>query len=353
MSDVRKPSSGQDTPLLEVKNLKVEFSIRQGFFKEYIKREKKIVHAVNGISFNIGRGEIVSLVGESGSGKTTTGRAILQLVQSSDGELLFNGEEIQAKNKSYMRGFRKKAQMIFQDPYQSLNPRFTVFEIVTEPLNLTDKGATLAEKEMQAIKALEFAGLRPAIDYLYRYPHELSGGQRQRVSIATCFIMAPEFIVADEPVSMLDASVRADILKLFVDMKHQKGSAFLFITHDLALAWLISDRIAIMYLGKIMELGPADLISGGCLHPYSQALTSVLGIVGEERRMERIVLKGESPSPINLPSGCRFHPRCPICQDKCRIEEPETREVEPGHFIHCHFPRKIGREDVAGMLENL
>ena len=161
------------------------------------------------------------------------------------------------------------------------------------------------------------------------------------MSIATCFIMAPEFIVADEPVSMLDASVRADILKLFVEMKKQKGSSFLFITHDLALAWLISDRIAIMYLGKIMELGPADLISGGCLHPYSQALTSVLAMVGEERRMERIVLEGETPSPINLPSGCRFHPRCPIAEEKCRIEEPDTWEVEPGHYVYCHFPRKI------------
>ena len=263
---------------------------------------------MNDISFNIGRGDCV-LVGESDPARPPPA-GHPQLVPTS-GEILFNGEEIRSKDKAYMRDFRKQAQMIFQDPYQSLNPRFTVFEIVTEPLNLTNKRATLAEKELQAIKALEFAGLRPAIDYLYRYPHELSGGQRQRVSIATCFIMAPEFIVADEPVSMLDASVRADILKLFVEMKKQKGSSFLFITHDLALAWLISDRIAIMYLGKIMELGPADLISGGCLHPYSQALTSVLAMVGEERRMERIVLEGETPSPINLPSGCRFHPAAP------------------------------------------
>jgi peptide/nickel transport system ATP-binding protein len=326
------------TPIVSVKDLKVDFNIRQSFFKEYIARQKKIVHAVNGISFDVGKGEILSLVGESGSGKTTTGRAILQLVNKTDGQLLFDGEEIRADDKAYMRGFRKRAQMIFQDPYQSLNPRFSVFEIVTEPLTLSDSKVSLGEKEDRAIQALEFAGLRPAADYLYRYPHELSGGQRQRVSIATSFVMSPDFIVADEPVSMLDASVRADILKLFVGMKKQKNSAFLFITHDLALAWLISDRIAIMYLGKIVEMGPADIISGGCLHPYSQALTSVLAVVGEERRMERIVLKGETPSPINLPTGCRFHPRCPRSEERCTREEPVFSEAEPGHFVSCHFP---------------
>ncbi len=333
----------ENAPLVDVRNLQIDFRIRQGFIKEYIKREKKVVHAVNDISFTIGKGEILSLVGESGSGKTTTGRAILQLVNKTAGEIMFAGDEIQRKNKPYMKEFRKRAQMIFQDPYQSLNPRFTVFEIVTEPLTLIKKDASLAEKEQLAVQALEFAGLRPALDYLYRYPHELSGGQRQRVSIATCFVMSPDFVVADEPVSMLDASVRADILKLFVGMKEQKGSAFMFITHDLALAWLISDRIAIMYLGKIMELGPADIIAGGCLHPYSQALTSVLAMVGEERKMERIILKDETPSPVNLPTGCRFHPRCPICQDKCVTVEPDFTEIEPGHFICCHYPQKIGQ----------
>lgn len=327
--------------IIEVSNLEVNFRIKQGFIDDYIKKNKKFVRAVDDISINIKKGEIVSLVGESGSGKTTAGRAILQLVSMTDGEILFDGQPIQLDNKEYMNKFRERAQMIFQDPYQSLNPRFTVYDIVTEPLVLTHKKATLVEKEMLAIEALEFAGLKPAIEYLYRYPHELSGGQRQRVSIATCFIMDPDFIIADEPVSMLDASVRADILKLFVKMKEEKNTSILFITHDLSLAWLISDRVAIMYLGKIMEFGPADIISGECLHPYSQALTSVIACVGEERRMERIVLKSETPSPLNIPSGCRFHTRCPVVRPKCSVEEPEYREIEPGHFIHCHYPQKL------------
>jgi len=327
--------------IVELKNLEVNFRIRQGFYNEYIKRDKKAVRAVDMINLDIGKGEIVSLVGESGSGKTTTGRAILQLTPTTRGDILFDGQEIIPKDKPYMKSFRKRAQMIFQDPYQSLNPRFTVFEIVTEPLMLTNKKATIAEKEILAIEALEFAGLKPAIEYLYRYPHELSGGQRQRVSIATCFIMSPDFIVADEPVSMLDASVRADILKLFVRMKEQKGTSFLFITHDLALAWLISNRIAIMYLGKIMECGPADIIAGGCLHPYSQALTSVLAMVGESKKVKRIVLKDETPSPLYIPKGCRFHTRCPAARPDCSVKEPEYTEISPGHFISCHYPQKI------------
>jgi oligopeptide/dipeptide ABC transporter ATP-binding protein len=327
--------------VISFRNVKVDFRIRQSFFKEYIKGETKIVHALDDVSFDIARGEIFSLVGESGSGKTTTGRSLLRLVHNTGGDILFDGVNIAhaGKDKQYMKDFRQKAQMIFQDPYQSLNPRFNVYEIVTEPLLFgPNRKLSITEKEKLAIQALEFAGLRPAVDYLYRYPHELSGGQRQRVSIAACFVMSPELIVADEPVSMLDASVRADILKLFVSLKEQKNVSILFITHDLSLAWLISDRIAIMYLGKIMEMGPSDLIAGSCLHPYSQALTSVLAMVGEKRRRERIVLKGETPSPIIIPPACRFHPRCPVATEKCRNETPEYREIHPGHFVYCHTP---------------
>lgn len=331
-------------PIVSLKDVEVNFNIRQGFIKEYILRDKKIVHAVDKINLDIARGEIVSLVGESGSGKTTTGRAILRLADTTAGDIIFNGESVTGKkSKAWNREFRKHAQMIFQDPYQSLNPRFTVFDIVTEPLTLTNSDANLAEKEMLAIQALEFAGLRPAVDYLYRYPHELSGGQRQRVSIATCFIMAPEFIVADEPVSMLDASVRANILKLFVGLKEEKGASILFITHDLSLAWLISDHVAIMYMGRIVEYGPADIIAGGCLHPYSQALTSVLAMVGEKRRMKRIILEGETSSPVNLPKGCRFASRCPIAQQRCFEEDPEYRPIGEDHYICCHFPQPIGQ----------
>lgn len=325
-------------PILQMKDLRVTFKGKQGFVDEYVLKKKKLVHAVDGLSLDIYEGEILSLVGESGSGKTTTGRAALQLTPTTDGEVLFKEEEIRKKDRGYMKKFRKEAQMIFQDPYQSLNPRFNVFEIVTEPLLFEDRKYSLSEKEQLALQALEFAGLRPATEYLYRFPHELSGGQRQRVSIATCFIMAPDFIVADEPVSMLDASVRADILKLFVKMKEEGNTAFLFITHDLSLAWLISDRVAIMYLGKIMEIGSADIIAGKCQHPYSQALTSVLAMVGEERKHEKILLEGETPSPVHLPTGCRFHPRCPIATERCRREEPLYHEVSPGHFVYCHTP---------------
>lgn len=327
--------------IIELSNLEVNFRIKQPFYEEYIKREKKIVRAVDKVSLHIRKSEILSLVGESGSGKTTAGRALLQLAPATSGHVLFDGEEIRSKDKKYMKEFRRRAQMIFQDPYQSLNPRFTVFDIVTEPLKMSHSKATLAEKETLALRALEFAGLRPAPEYLYRFPHELSGGQRQRVSIATCFIMSPDFIVADEPVSMLDASVRADILKLFVDMKNEQGTSFLFITHDLALAWLISDRVAIMYLGKIMESGPSDIIAGGCMHPYSQALTSVLSIVGRQRKSKRIVLKDETPSPLNIPKGCRFHTRCPVARENCHYEEPVYKEVAPEHFVYCHYPEKI------------
>ena len=326
--------------IVEAKDLSVNFKIKQGFVKEKILKIKKEVHAVDHIDLSIAKGEIVALVGESGSGKTTTGRAILQLVPSEAETLLFDGKPIEKDSKEYMKNFRERAQMVFQDPYQSLNPRFNVFQIVTEPLTLTKGEIGLAEKEQLALKALDFAGLRPAAEYLYRYPHELSGGQRQRVSIATCFIMHPDFIVADEPVSMLDASVRADILQLFVDMKEQNGTSFLFITHDLALAWLISDRIAVMYLGKIMELGSADIIAGGCRHPYSQALVSILAMVGEEKKTERIVLHGETPNAVDLPKGCRFHPRCPHAQEKCSQVEPEMRQIGEGHYIYCHYPQE-------------
>ena len=342
MSSFTLNQNSEAAELISVTDATVSFNIRQSFLNEYIRRRKKIIRAVDGVSFGLAHGEILSLVGESGSGKTTTGRMILRLVNASSGRVDFRGENIRHFDRHKMRDFRQKAQMIFQDPYQSLNPRLNVFDIVTEPLQFNEhRKDSILQKEEQAIKALEFAGLRPAADYLYRYPHELSGGQRQRVSIATCFIMSPELIVADEPVSMLDASVRADILKLFVRMKEQKNASILFITHDLSLAWLISDRIAIMYLGRIVEIGPADLIAGSCLHPYSQALTSVLVMVGEERRQKRIVLQNETPSPLNIPPGCRFHTRCPVVRDICRTKEPGYTQIESGHSVSCHYPEKI------------
>lgn len=326
--------------IVEAKDLKVYFKIRQGFMKDIFSKKQKYVKAVDGIDLEIKKGEIISLVGESGSGKTTTGRAILNLVHH-EGELIFDNKSYDLKNKEWLKAFRKRAQMIFQDPYQSLNPKYMIIDVVSEPLRMIEKNLSVSEIESRTIQALEFAGLKPGADYLYRYPHELSGGQRQRVAIATVFIVSPDFIVADEPVSMLDASIRADIVKLMYEMKEQKGTSYLFITHDLSLAWLISDRIAIMYLGKIVEIGPSDIISGNCIHPYSQALVSVLANVDVDNKKKKIILKGETPSPTDIPQGCRFHTRCPICEDRCKQIEPDLKEIKPGHFVSCHFPRKI------------
>jgi oligopeptide/dipeptide ABC transporter ATP-binding protein len=327
--------------VVKVNDLSVYFDVREGFFKDLLKKDKKVVKAVDRIDLSIDKGEIVSLVGESGSGKTTTGRAILNLVHHNTGEIKFNGESFNCKDKKWMKNFRKRAQMIFQDPYQSLNPKFMIVDIVAEPLRFIEKNLWEDEIERRVIEALEFAGLKPGKDYLYRYPHELSGGQRQRVAIAAVFIISPDFIVADEPVSMLDASVRADIVKLMFEMKEEKGTSYLFITHDLALAWLVSDRIAIMYLGKIVEIGPSEIISGNCIHPYSQALISVLANIDIRKKRKKIVLRGETPSPTDIPRGCRFHTRCPIAKEKCRKEEPQLVERGKNHFVACHFNEKL------------
>ncbi|MCH4887473.1 ABC transporter ATP-binding protein [Acidaminobacter sp. JC074] len=326
--------------LFEVNDLKVHFKIRQKFFKDLIGKDLNYVRAVDGVDFKINKGEILSLVGESGSGKTTTGRALLNLVHH-EGQIKFDGEDYQGEDKKWMRSFRERAQMIFQDPYQSLNPKYMIVDIVSEPLRLIEKNLKESEIKEKTVQALEFAGLKPGEDYLYRYPHELSGGQRQRVAIAAVFIVSPEFIVADEPVSMLDASIRADIVRLMYNMKEEKGTSYLFITHDLSLAWLISDRIAIMYLGKVVEIGPSEIISGDCRHPYTQALVSVLANVDVDHKREKIVLKGETPSPTNLPSGCRFHPRCPVAKELCMTQEPELKEIAENHSVACHFPERI------------
>jgi peptide/nickel transport system ATP-binding protein len=227
--------------------------------------------------------------------------------------------------------------MIFQDPYQSLNPKHMIIDIVAEPLLVHGLLSSEEEKLKKVTEALESAGLKPGEQYLYRYPHELSGGQRQRVVIAAALVLHPHFIVADEPVSMLDVSVRADILNLMVKLRDEKDISYLFITHDLSLAWLISDRIAIMYLGKIMEIGPAELIAGECLHPYTKALVSVMPAPKKRTDRKRMVLTGETPDPSRIPAGCRFHPRCPMAVDRCRTEAPVLREVNPDHLVSCHL----------------
>ena len=329
--------------LVRVDGLKVHFEIREGFFSGLLSKEKKVVRAVDGVTFTIDRGEILSLVGESGSGKTTVGKAILQLVPPTEGAVVFDGAPV-PQDREGLKAFRREAQMIFQDPYQSLNPRHYIIDIVAEPLDVAGLVKTAEEREQRVREALEQAGLTPADDYFYRYPYELSGGQRQRVVIAGALILGPRFIVADEPVSMLDASIRTGILKLMTRLRDEQGIAYLFITHDLSLAWLISDRIAIMYLGRIMEIGTADEIIKEGLHPYTRALMAIMPVPGEVREGDRPVLEGETPNAAAEIKGCKFSSRCPRVTAHCRLEQPELMEVAPGHSVACFLVQKEFRD---------
>jgi len=319
--------------ILEVRDLKVYFQMKKGFIKS-LAGKNQVLKAVDGVSFDIERGEILSLVGESGSGKTTTGKAILRLVPIKEGSVIFDGKDI-AQEKD-LKDFRLKAQMIYQDPYQALNPRQYISDIVGEPLDVNNLASDMEERTKAIKTALENAGLTPAEDYLYRRPYELSGGQRQRAAIAGSLIMKPEFVVADEPVSMLDASIRTGIIRMMLEERDKNGVAYLFITHDLSLAWLISDKIAIMYLGKIMELGTADQIVKHALHPYSKALLSVMPVPGKLLSGKRQILEGETPNAAADIKGCRFCGRCPVAMEICKEQEPQHKMVEEGHFVSCH-----------------
>lgn len=319
--------------MLEVRDLKVYFEVKKSLASSLFGKPQ-VLKAVDGVSFDINRGEILSLVGESGSGKTTTGKAILQLAPVTEGSIRFHGEEIVGRKD--LSEFRKNAQMIYQDPYQSLNPRQYISDIVGEALDVNGLVSTQEERESKIKEALEDAGLSPADDYMYRRPFELSGGQRQRAAIAGSLIMKPEFVVADEPVSMLDASIRTGIIRLMLKERDEKGVAYLFITHDLSLAWLISDKIAIMYLGKIMEIGTADEIVNNSKHPYSKVLLGIMPVPGKVLTEKRKILEGETPNAGVEIKGCKFCGRCPEVMPKCHEIEPENIEISPGHFVMCH-----------------
>ena len=319
--------------LLEVKDLKVYFEMKKGLASS-IFGKPEILKAVDGVSFTINKGEILSLVGESGSGKTTTGKAILQLIPEARGSVLFEGEELIGKKD--LTEFRKKAQMIYQDPYQALNPRQFISDIVGEPLEVNGMDLTMDERNDLVRDALESASLTPADEYWFRRPFELSGGQRQRAAIAGSLILKPELVVADEPVSMLDASIRTGIIDMMLRERDKKGVAYLFITHDLSLAWLISDKIAIMYLGKIMEIGTANEIVHHAVHPYSKALLNIMPVPGKILTEKRQILEGETPNASEDIRGCKFCGRCPLAEERCFKEEPEYTEVSPGHLVYCH-----------------
>ncbi len=314
--------------LMTVSHLKKDFG--QGF-----RSKNNVVHALDDINLTIYEGETLGLVGESGCGKSTLGRTILQLIPPTYGSVKYRGEELTALKKTQLRSMRRKLQIIFQDPYGSLNPRMSIYQTIKAPLDVFDLG-TEEEKRIKAAEMLEHVGL--SARYLDRYPHEFSGGQRQRVGIARALILNPEFVVCDEAVSALDVSVRAQVLNLMQDLQKELSLTYLFISHDLSVVKHISDRVAVMYLGAIVELAPKDTLYQSPAHPYTQALLSAIPIpdIGQKGR-DRILLSGDVPSPFHIPSGCRFHTRCPHATERCKNECPELREIHPGHFSACHF----------------
>ena len=314
-------------PIIEVKNLKQYFPINNGFFKT------KPLKAVDGVSFNIKPGETLGLVGESGCGKTTVGRTMLHLYTPTDGEIWYEGKRI--KTKADIREFRKKATMVFQDPYSSLNPRMTVSDIIGEPLDVHKLYKNKKEREEKILQLMDYVGLNS--EHASRYAHEFSGGQRQRIGIARSLAVNPDFVVCDEPVSALDVSIQAQVINMFDELQEKLGLTYLFIAHDLLVVRHISDRIAVMYLGHIVELASAEEIYNHPLHPYSQSLLSAVPFPDPKiaRENKRIVLKGDIPSPLNAPSGCPFRTRCRYANEKCADHMPEFKEVSSGHFVAC------------------
>lgn len=313
--------------LLEVKGLQKRFPVKKGLFKE-----ASYVHAVNGINLTIHEGETLGIVGESGCGKSTLGRCILRLVEPSSGEIMFQGEPLHRFGKKEMKAARRNMQMVFQNPFDTLNPKLTIKQILMEPL--IAHRVPHEERERLIEETIEIVGLSKR--YLLRYPHEFSGGQRQRIGIARALMLRPKLIIADEPVSALDVSIQSQILNLMQDLQEQFALTYVFISHDLGVVEHIADRVAVMYLGEIVELATKKALFQRALHPYSQALLSAVPVQDPDDRRERIILKGDLPSPSNPPTGCKFHPRCHACMDICKTKAPRPREVE-GRLVECHL----------------
>jgi oligopeptide transport system ATP-binding protein len=333
---VTKETNNNKEALLHVDDLKMHFPIYRGVFQ----RQVGAVRAVDGVSFDVRRGETLGLVGESGCGKSTTGRTILQLYKPTAGSVKFDGTDLVSLKGEHMRQMRRKMQMIFQDPYASLNPRMTVAQLVGEPL-MVHNVATGAEINDRVAHLLELVNLNPT--FSSRYPHEFSGGQRQRIGVARALALQPSFIICDEPISALDVSIQAQVVNLLEELQEQFNLTYLFIAHDLSMVKHISDRVAVMYLGVIVELATRDELYSKPLHPYTQALLSAVPIpdpVADAKR-KRTILQGDVPSPANPPSGCRFRTRCPIAEAVCAETRPEFREIKPGHFVACFFAERF------------
>ncbi len=323
--------------LIQAINLKKYFISGVGLLDRLFKTKAIVIRAVDGINLNIRSGEILALAGESGCGKTTTGKLLIRLLDPTDGRILFKGEDISRIPRKEFKPYRKLMQIVFQDPFESLNPRMRIKDLILEPARIHNIVSGRDEEYDLLVKTLEMVKLTPPEEFIYKYPHQLSGGQRQRVCIARAIITKPVFLVADEPVSMLDVSIRAGILNTLIELRKKLNLTILFITHDLAVAGYIAHRIAIMYLGKLVELADTKVIFKNSLHPYTQLLFSSIPSLKRRGVKSGIRIKGEPPSPANPPSGCRFHPRCPYARDICNREEPELIEVGKNHYVACHL----------------
>ena len=330
--------NNERTPLLKVEHLSKEFPAESGMFAKRF--SKRVVSAVNDISFEIYPGETFGLVGESGCGKSTTGRTIMRLTKPTAGKVFFQGKDVAEMSKHEIKDMRREMQFIFQDPYASLNPRMTIGEIVSEPMTIHGVG-TKEERIERVRELLDVVGLNP--EHINRYPHEFSGGQRQRVGIARALAVDPEFIVCDEPVSALDVSIQAQVVNMFEDLQQEMGLTYLFIAHDLSVVKHISNRIGVMYLGKLVELADSFELIAHSVHPYTRSLISAIPVADPvtARQSHRIVLQGDVPSPLNPPSGCRFRTRCPYADERCAAEVPEFKEVSSGHWAACHHLDKV------------
>ncbi len=340
-------------PIISCRGLRKWFSVSAGFFSQLLGGEV-FLKAVDGVDLDIYPEELYCLAGESGCGKTTTGKLLVGLIKPTEGMVEFDGKDLNKISRRELRRLRARMQTIFQDPYSSLNPRLSLYDTIAEPLRLNKIAKDGADEEARVVRALEAVQLVPAEEFTFRYPHELSGGQRQRVAIARAIVVNPAFIVADEPVSMLDVSIRSEILNLLEEIRREFHIAYVYVTHDLSVASYIGDRIAIMYLGKIMEKGSIEQVIHGSVHPYSQALISAVPSPDPTSQRKRKVLPGEPGSPINTPPGCLFAPRCEFAQDKCRKFEPILEELEPGHWVACWFPRpplRLGFDPAAQLKE--